>query len=104
MASPGGLPVRAVNAATSGATSARIWLATATPSSSRAGMRATSLGLGPWPRRLSFKTLQRVGAPEHDQPVATADGALRLGIELHASVLMLDADHDHAEPLTQVGV
>src|SRR5947207_5179405 len=49
MASPDGLPACARNAAPSGAISARIWLARATPSSSRAGIGVTRLALGPCP-------------------------------------------------------
>src|SRR5690348_3724401 len=100
MASPGGRPARAANAATAGATSARIWPATAMPSRTRAGMALRGGAGGAGGFRL--EALQRVRLSEHDELVARAHHGLRLGIELHLAVLPLDADDDDAVFLPQV--
>ena len=56
------------------------------------------------PRGLGLEPLQRFGPAEHHELVAGADRRVRLGVELHAAVLPLNADDDHAEPLAQVRV
>src|SRR5205823_6923706 len=95
MPRPGGRPVRAANASTAGRTSLRICWATAAPSRSRAGMLRCSLGLEP---------LERVGAAEHDELVARANGGVRRRVEFHPQILPLDADDHDAEALTQVRI
>src|SRR5689334_3547516 len=94
MPRPGGRPARAANAATCGASSARIAFATATPSSVLADMRL----------RLVLELLQRVGSAEHHELVARPHHRLRFGVEFHLAVLPLDADHNHAEPVAQVRI
>src|SRR5262245_30032168 len=100
MPRPGGRPALAVNAATAGMTSARIWLATAVPSRTLAVMKG-SYGGG---RGFRLQPLQRVGRTEDDQLVARADRGFGLRVDIHPPVLALDADDDHAVALAQVCV
>src|SRR6185369_9629836 len=100
MPSPGGRPAFAVNSATAGATSARISLATATPSSSRAPAPVIST----MSRRLRFEPLQRFVPAEDDKHVAAADDRVRFGIECHGQIATLNADDDDAETLPQIRV
>src|SRR6476646_205633 len=94
MPSPGGRPFAAVNAATAGATSARIAVATATPSRTRAAMSSC----------LRFEPPQRFGPAEDHELVAAADHRVGFGVECHAQIAALKADDDHAETLAQVRV
>src|SRR5262245_36259824 len=107
MPRPGGRPTRAANAAAAGATSARIWFATATPSSSRAvklpaQSAICNLQSAISSHRLCLELLQRLRMTEHDELVVRENRRVRLRVEFHALVRTLNADHDHAESLTQI--
>ena len=117
MPRPGGRPAAAVKACTSGSTDSRIAAATAWPSS-RSRAHLTSIDVSSLTvtvrctavpaaarSRADFQLAQASPArPEHDEVVSRLHRRVGCRVELHAPVGALDADHDDAEALAQVGL